>query len=121
MWENRSDEGSLLADGAPPEPLVVMWLGAGGSGKTWAYTEVIRPLLLRYFGSEGVLAMAPTHQAARLLGKEALTLHKAAGAAFRQTWDKEAMLLKGRTLKEQQELKAALAAQRNAVVDFWHC
>ena len=47
MWENRSDEGSLLADGAPPEPVVVMWLGAGGSGKTWAYTEVIRPLLLR--------------------------------------------------------------------------
>ena len=110
MWENRSDEGSLLADGAPPEPVVVMWLGAGGSGKTWAYTEVIRPLLLRYFGSEGVLAMAPTHQAARLLGKEALTLHKAAGAAFRQTWDKEAMLLKGRTLKEQQERWGPLRA-----------
>jgi hypothetical protein len=109
-WENRSDEGSHLADGAPSEPIVVMWLGAGGSGKTWAYTEVIRPLLLRYFGSEGVLAMAPTHQAARLLGKEALTLHKAAGAAFRQTWDKEAMLLKGRTLKEQQERWGPLRA-----------
>ena len=54
--------------------------------------------------------MAPTHQAARLLGKEATTLHKAAGAAFRQTWDKEAMLLKGRTLKDMQQRWGSLRA-----------
>jgi len=39
--------------------------------------------------------MAPTHAAARMLGKDAITLHEARGATSRQKWDKESLALTG--------------------------
>ena len=62
MWATRSN---------------CLWLGAGGS-KTWAYTQVLRPLFCHVCGKEGFVAGAPTHAAVRLLGPEARTLHKLA-------------------------------------------
>jgi cyclophilin family peptidyl-prolyl cis-trans isomerase len=58
LWEQRTREDADAADGPAGRQLVCLWLGAGGSGKTWAYTQVLRPLFLRYFGARGVLAMA---------------------------------------------------------------
>ena len=101
MWENRVDQKRNLADGPLEEQVVVAWLGAAGSGKTWAYTKVIRPLYNRYLPNL-YQAMAPTHSAARLMGKETLTLHKAAAAGFQQEWHKEALNLKGGILQRMQ-------------------
>lgn len=75
MFEHRSNPMSHIADGSSREKCNCLWLGAGGSGKTWAYTKVIRPLLQRFFGSKGYIVGAPTHAAVRLLGPEARTLH----------------------------------------------
>ena len=102
MWEQRSDSTSSLADGPVARPVVALFLGAGGSGKTYAYTKVLRPLFLMYFKGN-IVAMAPTHAAARLLGIDAMTVHKAVQAAFRQQWTKEALELSGATLKQCQE------------------
>ena len=44
--------------------------------------------------------MAPTHAAVRLLGKGAMTMHKAVQARFGQSWTKEALELNGEALKE---------------------
>ncbi|CAE7487143.1 tkt, partial [Symbiodinium necroappetens] len=66
------------ADGKRQERVNCLWLGAGGSGKTWAYTQVVRPVFRRFFGEDGFVAGAPTHAAVRLLGREARTLHKLA-------------------------------------------
>jgi hypothetical protein len=49
MWEQRSDSTSSLADGPVARPVVALFLGAGGSGKTYAYTTVLRTLFLLYF------------------------------------------------------------------------
>ena len=76
MYDKRTDFSSCLADGASSEKCNCLWLGAGGSGKTWAYTKVLRPLFQRFFGRAGYIVGAPTHAAVRLLGPEAKTLHK---------------------------------------------
>ena len=76
MYDKRTDFSSCLADGASSEKCNCLWLGAGGSGKTWAYTKVLRPLFQRFFGRTGYIVGAPTHAAVRLLGPEAKTLHK---------------------------------------------
>ena len=65
-----------IADGSCNESCNCLWLGAGGSGKTYAYSKVLRPLFRRFFGQGGYVAGAPTHAAVRLLGPEAKTLHK---------------------------------------------
>ena len=98
MWEKRTDVTSSLADGPPRRQVVSLFLGAGGSGKTFACTKVLRPLFMIYFKGN-IAAMAPTHAAARLLGIDATTIHKAVGAAFRQQWNKEALELRGVGLK----------------------
>ena len=76
MWLNRSNLDSMMADGAATESCNCLWLGAGGSGKTYAYAKVLRPMFRRYFGDAGYIVGAPTHAAVRLLGPEAKTLHK---------------------------------------------
>ena len=76
MWLNRSNPQSSLADGAAGEGCNCLWLGAGGSGKTYAYSKVLRPMFRRYFTDAGYIVGAPTHAAVRLLGPEAKTLHK---------------------------------------------
>lgn len=76
MWLNRSNPDSMLADGACNESCNCLWLGAGGSGKTYAYSKVLRPMFRRYFSEAGYIVGAPTHAAVRLLGPEAKTLHK---------------------------------------------
>ena len=76
MWLNRSNPDSMLADGACNESCNCLWLGAGGSGKTYAYSKVLRPMFRRYFSEAGCIVGAPTHAAVRLLGPEAKTLHK---------------------------------------------
>ncbi|CAK9076536.1 Transketolase [Durusdinium trenchii] len=78
MWEKRAEASTCFANGQPSERCNSLWLGAGGSGKTWAYTKVLRPLFQRFFGFGRYTAGAPTHAAARLLGAEARTLHKLA-------------------------------------------
>ncbi|CAK9025958.1 Uncharacterized protein SCF082_LOCUS17293, partial [Durusdinium trenchii] len=78
MWEKRAEASTCFANGQPSERCNCLWLGAGGSGKTWAYTKVLRPLFQRFFGFGRYTAGAPTHAAARLLGGEARTLHKLA-------------------------------------------
>ncbi|CAK9040128.1 Uncharacterized protein SCF082_LOCUS23397 [Durusdinium trenchii] len=78
MWEKRTEASTCFANGQPSERCNCLWLGAGGSGKTWAYTKVLRPLFQRFFGFGRYTAGAPTHAAARLLGAEARTLHKLA-------------------------------------------
>ena len=76
IWLNRSNPDSMLADGACNESCNCLWLGAGGSGKTYAYSKVLRPMFRRYFSEAGYIVGAPTHAAVRLLGPEAKTLHK---------------------------------------------
>ena len=76
MFQTRSDPASHLADGTPTDRCRTLWLGAGGSGKTYAYNTVLRPLFRRFFGEDGYVVGAPTHAAVRLLGPEARTLHK---------------------------------------------
>ena len=76
-------------------PVVAVWLGAGGSGRTWSLTQVLRSLFQKSLPPQALLAVAPAHTAGRLLGKDAITLHKAGGAAFRQKWDEESLSLKG--------------------------
>lgn len=78
MWLKRTKSSSCKADGKRQERVNCLWLGAGGSGKTWAYTQVVRPVFRRFFGEDGFVAGAPTHAAVRLLGREARTLHKLA-------------------------------------------
>ena len=78
MWSKRTKSSSCKADGKRHECVNCLWLGAGGSGKTWAYTQVVRPVFRRFFGEDGFVAGAPTHAAVRLLGREARTLHKLA-------------------------------------------
>jgi hypothetical protein len=104
LWQGRSRDESDTADGPVEKQLVCLWLGAGGSGKTWAYTQVLRPLFVRFFGPRGVLAMAPTHPAAMLLGRGALTMHRAAGADFHQAWDPARLSIEGQTKKRLREL-----------------
>ncbi|CAK9053711.1 unnamed protein product [Durusdinium trenchii] len=89
MFEHRSNPMSHIADGSSREKCNCLWLGAGGSGKTWAYTKVIRPLLQRFFGSKGYIVGAPTHAAVRLLGPEARTLHKWANVNPNQGMDRK--------------------------------
>jgi len=89
MFEHRSNPMSHIADGSSREKCNCLWLGAGGSGKTWAYTKVIRPLLQRFFGSKGYIVGAPTHAAVRLLGPEARTLHKWANVNHNQGMDRK--------------------------------
>ena len=76
MWLCRSNLASCIADGSCNESCNCLWLGAGGSGKTYAYSKVLRPLFRRFFGQGGYVAGAPTRAAVRLLGPEAKTLHK---------------------------------------------
>ena len=76
MFQTRSDPASHLTDGTPTDRCRTLWLGAGGSGKTYAYNTVLRPLFRRFFGEDGYVVGAPTHAAVRLLGPEARTLHK---------------------------------------------
>ena len=42
MWVNRAQLESCRADGACNESCNCLWLGAGGSGKTHAYTRVLK-------------------------------------------------------------------------------
>jgi hypothetical protein len=91
--------------------VVAVWLGAGGSGKTWCYTQVIKKLFELYLPAGAFAAMAPTHAAARLLGPEATTMHRAMKAVFGQKWDKDALGLKGEAFKEMRlKWNDALAA-----------
>ena len=77
----------------PQQPLgkssrqrVHLFLGSGGSGKTYTYTKVIKTLLLHFLGANAVAEMAPSHAAARLLGLDATTVHKFAEALPDQDW-----------------------------------
>ena len=63
MWVNRTQPENCRADGVCNESCNCLWLGAGGSGKTYAYTRVLRPLFRRFFGLEGYVVGAPTHAA----------------------------------------------------------
>ena len=63
MWLKRTKSSSCKADGKRQERVNCLWLGAGGSGKTWAYTQVVRPVFRRFFGEDGFVAGAPTHAA----------------------------------------------------------
>ena len=58
----------MMAGGAATESCNCLWLGAGGSGKTYAYAKVLRSMFRRYFGDAGYIVGAPTHAAVRLLG-----------------------------------------------------
>ena len=95
MWATRTTPLSGLADGTCSRPVVAVWLGAGGSGKTWSFTQVLRSPFQKSLPPQALLAVAPAHAAGRLLGKDAIALHKAGDAAFRQKWDKESLALKG--------------------------
>ena len=53
MWLCRSNLASCIADGSCNESCNCLWLGAGGSGKTYAYSKVLRPLFRRFFGQGG--------------------------------------------------------------------
>ena len=91
MWLNRSNPQSTLADGAATESCNCLWLGAGGSGKTYAYSKVLRPMFRRYFGDGGYIVGAPTHAAVRLLGPEAKTLHKWANVSPNSGLDRRSL------------------------------
>ena len=66
--------------------MLALFLGAGGSGKTYTYIRVIKPLLERFLGPGMVTEAAPSHAAARLLGLSARTMHKHAEAFPGQDW-----------------------------------
>ena len=91
MWLNRSNPDNCIADGACNERCNCLWLGAGGSGKTYAYSKVLRPLFRRFFGQDGYVAGAPTHAAVRLLGPEAKTLHKWANVHKSSSLDRRSL------------------------------
>ena len=91
MWGNRSNPSNDIADGNSSEQCSCLWLGAGGSGKTYAYAKVIRPLFKRFFGQQGFVVGAPTHAAVRLLGLEARTLHKLANASPQTRVDRKSL------------------------------
>ena len=58
MWANRTKPDTCRADGARNESCNCLWLGAGGSGKTYACTRVLRPLFRRFFGLGGYVVGA---------------------------------------------------------------
>ena len=91
MWANRTNQSNDFADGNSSQQCSCLWLGAGGSGKTYAYAKVIRPLFKRYFGQQGFVVGAPTHAAVRLLGLEARTLHKLANASPQTRVDRKSL------------------------------
>ena len=84
-----------VADGAAEQPCRCLWLGAGGSGKTYSYTKVVRPMLQHFCGTRSYIATAPTHAAARLLGLESHTLHKAANASAQSRLDRDSIRRQG--------------------------
>jgi len=119
MWATRTTPNSGLADGTCSRPVVAVWLGAGGSGKTWSLTQVLRSLFQMFLPPQALLAVAPAHAAGRLLGKDAITLHKAGDAAFRQKWDKESLALKGGSFtkaRQRFEPKEVIALDEIAMV-----
>ena len=91
MWANRTNQSNDFADGNSSEQCSCLWLGAGGSGKTYAYAKVIRPLFKRFLGQQGFVVGAPTHAAVRLLGLEARTLHKLANASPQTRVDRKSL------------------------------
>ena len=111
MWARRTDPSRHRADGQADERCNCLWLGAGGSGKTWAYMKVIRPLLQRFFRREGYVVGAPTHAAVRLLGREARTLHKLANVSPSSGLDRKSLRVhKGKIdLLEKQIVEARAA------------
>ena len=110
MWETRTNPQSRIADGRAREACNCLWLGAGGSGKTWAYKKVPRPLFQHFFGFAGFLAGAPTHAAVRLLGPEARTLHKLANVNPSMGLDrKQLRSQKGKNDSLEESLRTAQA------------
>jgi hypothetical protein len=81
--------------------------GQGGSGKTYALTEVVIKEVLQFFGPRGVLAVAASNSAARLLrGK---TMHAAGKLTRKQS-------LKARELKPNSRAKKALQREWETLV-----
>ena len=126
MYEGRSNQASYIADGKPAQPCRCLWLGAGGSGKTYSYTRVLRPLLQRFCGSQAYVAAAPTHAAARLLGLEARTMHKLGGVNPQSKLDRESIrtATRKRTAVDKDiEFMCALIIDEMSMTpsDIYHC
>ena len=91
MYDNRSNSMTHVADGAAQQPCRCLWLGAGGSGKTYSYAKVVRPMLQHFCGARSYIATAPTHAATRLLGLESHTLHKVANVSPQSRLDRQSI------------------------------
>ncbi|CAE7222568.1 hypothetical protein AK812_SmicGene41034 [Symbiodinium microadriaticum] len=114
MYESRTNPAAHLADGQASRPCRCLWLGAGGSGKTYSYTKVLRPMFRRYFGKRAYVATAPTHAAARLLGLEARTLHKVANVTPQSKLDRRSMRA---AQAKRDQLESELVHARATVLD----
>lgn len=114
MWATRTNASSAKADGHAQQRCNCLWLGAGGSGKTWAYTQVLRPLFRHFFGEVGLLAGAA---AVRLLGPEARMLHKLANVSPNAGLDRRSLRAqKGKIdALEQRIVSASAAASRQNI------
>ncbi len=126
MYEGRSNQASHIADGTPAQSCRCLWLGAGGSGKTYSYTRVLRPLLQRFCGGQAYVAAAPTHAAARLLGLEARTMHKLGGVNPQSKLDRETIrtATRKRTAVDKDiEFMIALIIDEMSMTpsDIYHC
>ena len=114
LWEAAMRDGSLatlqcaatlarLSKGIRVRKLFLH--GPGGSGKTYSLTEVVMKVVAAFFGKRGVLAIAASNSAARLLrGK---TMHAAGKLTRKQS-------LKARYLKPNSRAKKALQRE-------WEC
>ena len=126
MYEGRTNQASHIADGTPAQPCRCLWLGAGGSGKTYSYTRVLRPLLQRFCGAQAYVAAAPTHAAARLLGLEARTMHKLGGVNPQSKLDRESIrsaTRKRSAVDKDIEFMCALIIDEMSMSpsDIYHC
>ena len=111
MYDNRSNPMTHVADGQPQQACRCLWLGAGGSGKTYSYTKVVRPMLQHFCGAKSYIATAPTHAATRLLGLESHTLHKVANVSPQSRLDRHSIrrqAIKRTPLEKAIEMAVAL-------------
>ncbi len=57
--------------------LQLIVVGSGGTGKTWTQNEVLRPLVQEILGHGAERGLCMSNSACRVLGKGAMTIHKA--------------------------------------------
>jgi hypothetical protein len=75
-FAQRTDKSSHLMD-KYKQFMTVIFVGGGGCGKSMLLTMIIEPLILVYFGPEGLIKQAPSNKAAKNIGGS--TVHSSSG------------------------------------------